>query len=383
MGQRTSMSTDTKTVPSSADLTSFARLLSSQVAVFANSAASSASSDEIPSRALPLLTALFNASLQSEASNADKYSALLQILTDAKPVTRSRSAAASASTSTALELSRTPLNELYIEEAPDEVNGVDANERIWLQLELRLNTLQGLVSKVMGSTSYGVDDDAGMEEEDLAGEEQDSASGSDEEDELENAELEELEEEQSLSDEEHEANESFQPLEKALALPEPPAPAPTKKSKRSRPAADDQYKAFKKRKANPSSTGKASAVDDQFFKLSDFLAQSSKGEQEMERALAAFDEASSGGAGSSSRGRQKIKIGNRVIEDAGDDDDDESDDDEEEVDFFAPLSKSARAKLLNGSAPDADEDDDEEGIDDLGDIAGSCAAAVDPLLERC
>ncbi|GAA6048117.1 U3 small nucleolar RNA-associated protein MPP10 [Rhodotorula toruloides] len=299
-------------------------------------------SDELAQEARDVVKRSFDKALASESLSFPHLSTLLASLSPAAgPSTRSRSAASFADDEPSFSLVPTPISELT-------TDGMDA-EMIWEQMELRGQTVNGLMEEMFGQ---------GEEDE---GEEGEGGFGSDEEDEGEEGEFgQDFEDEDEMedgSDGEDDEDIDFDDLPEAAKeeyyrrLGEGDEEEETEDEEgegeeRQEPQADpltdetsgltldnfDGDRKGKKRRTERAS-GPKSEVDDAFFSLSDFHREADEGEYEMAKML---------------RG-----------EVPSDDDDEEDEDGSGGIDLFAPV---------GGMGDVDDEEDEEEGDLDAGGV---------------
>ncbi|EMS24877.1 U3 small nucleolar RNA-associated protein MPP10 [Rhodotorula toruloides NP11] len=304
-------------------------------------------SDELAQEARHVVKRSFDKAIASESLAFPHLSTLLASLSPAAgPSTRSRSAASFADDEPSFSLVPTPIPELT-------TDGMDA-EMIWEQMELRGQTVNGLMEEMFGQ---------GEEDE---GEEGEGEFGSDEEEEGEEGEFgQELEDEDEVeegSDAEDDEDIDFDDLPEAAKeeyyrrLGEgedgETEDEEDEGEERQEPQADpltdetsgltldnfDGDRKGKKRRTERGvrailASGPKSEVDDAFFSLSDFHRDANEGEYEMAKML---------------RG-----------EVPSDDEDDEDEDGSGGIDLFAPI---------GGMGDDDDEEDEEEGDLDAGGV---------------
>lgn len=224
-------------------------------------------------QSLLVVQSILDGHLSSESTTLPLYMTMLQHITSSRPTTRSAAKRKSHSD----QVKPTPLSQFYIPEEEQESD----NELVWQQMQMRLDTLQAVLSNLLGRQDFGVDTEQQLED----------SSASEPEDQEED----EITDEESSESDLDEA-ESTLPLNHSAFLSSPSAQnSATSPSKTTR---------ANKRKA------KSSPVDDTFFHLDDFLRQSEAGEAQMARSL---------------------QQSNRTDQDSDEDDDDD------DVDLFAEV----------------------------------------------
>lgn len=291
-------------------LAKFAKSVNDHAELFAGPSSSSQAA-ELEAQALSVVRSLLDPHLASEQTTLPMYQEMIQTIGSAKPVTRS------AAKRKDEKLEATPLSEIYIPPQSEQ-----ADELVWQQMCLRLDTLQNVLGKVLGRPmELGEEAASDPELEDGQGgqqiDEDDSGSDEDSQEDVEEAsEAESDSPSQASSLDAAEAQELTQPLNRLTSSSPPP---------------EEPLLAPKKRK------GKPSPVDDTFFNLQDFLSQSDAGEAEMAKRLQAQDQ-----------------------------DESSDEEDEEDVDLFAPL----------------DEDDEDLQGEDLADVDSAfCIVPLNVLID--
>lgn len=295
----------------------FGQLVNTKAELFASSSSTTKQHDErqrMQEEALGVVRSLTNAHLASEKETLPLFSAMLEHVNGSRPVTRSKQKQKQAEEQEKGpgKVEGTPLSEVYVPKGGD-VDGI-----VWEQLEMRLKTVQQVLSSLLGhsqskpsqeesdqdqdSDEAAMDQDAQEEEEEEDSQDDVSEDGAQE---MDQDDLEEIDEDESDAS-------SLDEPEQVEPLNGNPEQQPSNKQSRRK--------------------GPTSPVDDQFFSLHDFLQQSEQGEAQMARQISEAQKEPQGES----------------------DDDDDEDEPEEDVDLFAQVP----------------EEDEEEDVQDLGDAAG-------------
>lgn len=264
------------------NLEHFAKLINDRAETFARPSAD----NPISAPALQLIAYLFNAALKEEEQTIPLYSNLLDELSEHKPATRAQAAALKKKRKEKNpNLDYTALDSLHVPTSAATAGNAGDDENLWMQLDLKYGKLTGLARQVMGSNEYGdIPDEEEGQESQGSEEEVDEDQGpmqmdgdSDSEEQIPDG------EEGSQSESEADSQvgqESFQ------ALTESVSPKADRRTLSLSNFDEPSASTSKTPAQGPMRKGKRSAVDDDFFSLDDFHAQSDRGEFKMAKLLA-------------------------------------------------------------------------------------------------